>query len=282
MDYKLHDLQNSLTVSQIANVHFFNFPKNYVTKGEKHPFFELIYVSSGALEVTSEEYNGLLYKNDFIIHSPNTLHSLSCKKNEQTTVIIIGFVSNLTNPNYFAKKPLQLDENEVKDLAKIVKEGRNVFAPPYDVPLYVMNKKNHQTYGSEQLLKLYLEALLIRLIRKYEYLVKTNEHDGGFEIDQIVKYVNANFNQKISIAQLSFLFRTNRSSLCKAFKQATNKTLVQYVTDKKIDFIKRELICKDKTIKEISDLTGFTSIPNFYAFFKKHVGVTPIEFKKEN
>lgn len=280
MDFKLHDIENVLKITRIANVHFFEFPKDYETVDDKHPFCELIYVSSGTLGVRSDDFTGNLTKNHMIIHPSNSLHSLSCPNNVQTTVIIIGFECKNDKLNNFASKPVQLDEIQVKQLAEIVKEGRNVFTPPYDVPLYIMKKKRKQTFGSEQLLRSLLENFLISLIRKHEFFEQDDNSSYGFEIDQIIKYVDVNFAQKISIDELSFLFRTNRSTLCKEFKKATGKTLITYANDKKIEFLKTLLSQTNKTIQEISDTIGFTSVPNFYAFFKKHTGITPIDYKK--
>ena len=40
--------------------------------------------------------------------------------------------------------PLLLGDSNVKKLAEIVKEGRNVFMPPYNVPVYDMKKKKQR------------------------------------------------------------------------------------------------------------------------------------------
>lgn len=280
MQFKLHNIENVIKVTRIANVHFFDFPKDFETVDDKHPFCELIYVSSGTVAVRSDDFNGKLLKNQFIIHAPNSVHSLSCPKTAQTTVIIIGFECDTEKLYYFAQKPIELGENEVKQLAEIIKEGRNVFTPPYDVPLYVMNKKKKQVFGSEQLLKNLLENFLVGLVRKYEYCEK-NEHENlGFEISEIIKYVDNNFTEKTTIEQLSFIFRTNRSTLCKEFKKATGKTLTEYSNDKKVEHLKFLLSSTDQPIQEISERSGFSSVPNFYAFFKKYVGVAPVEFRK--
>ena len=280
MQFKLHSIENVIKITRIANVHFFDFPKDFVTVDDKHPFYELIYVSSGTVAVRSDDFNGILGKNQFIIHAPNSVHSLSCPKTVQTTVIIIGFECDTEKLYYFAQKPIALGENEVKQLAEIVKEGRNVFTPPYDVPLYVMNKKKKQVFGSEQLLKNLLENFLVNLVRKYEYCEKNDHENLGFEINEIIKYVDNNFTEKTTIEQLSFIFRTNRSTLCKEFKKSTGKTLTEYTNDKKMEYLKNILSTTEQSIQDISEHSGFSSVPNFYAFFKKHTGVTPIEFRK--
>ena len=53
MKFILKSLSNSLSVKGVANVHFFEFPENYSTENDKHPFFELLFVAGGKVKVES-------------------------------------------------------------------------------------------------------------------------------------------------------------------------------------------------------------------------------------
>ena len=66
MNYVLKKLENSISVTGIYNVHFFEFPQNFYTKDESHPFYELVFVSSGKLSIISDDYTGTLHKNSMI------------------------------------------------------------------------------------------------------------------------------------------------------------------------------------------------------------------------
>ena len=282
MNFKLKNMENVITIPRIANVHFFEFPFDYRTVDDKHPFCELIFVASGSLAVKSADFSGVLKKNEFIIHTSNRVHSLSCPKNTLSTVVIIGFECYSDKLSYFAQKPVRLDEYEVKQLSEIVKEGRNLFAPPYDIPLYDMKIKKERTFGCEQMLRALLEVFLIGLIRKYEFNETVQETENfGFGIDEIVKYVDDNFLEKIKIDELAFLFQTNRSTLCKEFKSATGKTLINYIIDKKIEYSKNLLKTTDLTLTEIAYKTGFDTVPYFHSFFKKYTTLTPLEYRKK-
>lgn len=283
MDFKLKTVEDALTIAKIANVHFFEFPKGYRTEHDKHPFCELIYVAKGGLKIRSDDYNDALKENDMLIHGANCVHSLICPKDKETSLIIIGFECHQEKLRYFSQKPVSLTETEIKQLAAIVKEGRNVFAPPYNVPVYDMVKKTKQVFGSEQMLRSLLETFLIGLIRKYEFAEGGEEGEElNFAINEIVEYVDANYAERITIDELAFLFRTNRSTLCKEFRLATGKTLNHYVTDKKIERAKRKLSNTNKTVTQIADELHFESVPYFCKFFKKQTGMTPSEFQKKS
>ena len=280
MDYVLKKLDDTIRVTGIANVHFFEFPQNFYTQDDSHPFYELVYVSSGSLMVVSEDYTGTLDKNMLIIHRAGEHHFLKCSSGNEPTVIIIGFTCSGGNIDKFSSSPVYLDDGEIKKLAEIVKEGRNVFAPPYDVPKYDMKKKKNPPFGAEQMLKNLLEYFLIGLFRKTNSPVE--EETGALSrltANEIISYIDDNYKERITLDELAFLFRTNRSTLCKVFKSNTGKTISEYVGDKKLAAAKKKITQTDKTLTEIAEELNFESIHYFTRFFKKHLGISPREYR---
>lgn len=283
MKYVTKQLNDSIRVTGIVNLHFFEFDNDFTTEGERHPFYEMVFVNSGRLYISSEDYSGWLTKNQLVIHRGDTVHSLSCGSGDEPTVIIIGFECDSADIDIFSKAPTQLDDAEIKKLAEIVKEGRNVFLPPYNTPVYDMKTRKNPMFGSEQVLRVLLEYFLIQLIRKYRY--DENSEDGGEPpsmIDEIINYVSDNYLEKITIEELAFLFRTNRATLCKEFKRASGKTLVEFINEKKFEKAKRKILSSDATFTKIAEEMKFESIHYFTRFFKKMSGMTPKEFRKLN
>ena len=282
MKFVLKQLNDALSVTGVANVHFFEFPENYHTQNDSHPFHELLFVSGGKVEVKSENYNGSLSKHQLIIHKPGEWHSLRCIGSTMPTVIIIGFMSIGSGIEKFSGLPLTLSDSDIKTLAEIVREGRNVFMPPYDVPVYDMKKKKHPPFGAEQMLKNLLEYLLINLSRKFSGQKESEElySYGKFSVSDIVNYIDDNYKEKITLDELAFIFRTNRSTLCREFKVGTGKTISEYVADKKLTEAKNKIISTDKTFTEIAEELNFESIHYFTRFFKKQTGVSPKVYRK--
>ncbi len=278
-------LKDNLSVTKIANLHFFEFEKNFSTRNDKHSFYELVYVSSGTMRVSSENYDGKLHKHQMIIHKPNETHSLSCTSGSAPTVIIIGFECYSPELETFSTRPFTLNENSIKTLAEIVKEGRNVFSPPFNKPTFDMKKNQSPLFASEQLLKNLLEYFLIKLIREYKFYEKQEIDDKqnyNISIGEIVQYVDDNFLEKITIDELAFIFRTNRATLCKEFKNKTGKTLLEYINEQKIKLAKKVIASSQKTFTEIAYQLNFESIHYFTRFFKKQTGLSPKEFRALN
>ena len=281
MDYVSKKLNNTLSVTGIVNLHFFEFDKNFSTDGEEHPFYELVFVNSGKLLVTSEDYTGVLKKNEMIIHRQNTSHALRCPSDNAPQVIIIGFECDSTLIDSFSFFPTELDAIAVRRLAEIVKEGRGVFKPPYNKPVYDMKKKKHQQIGAEQMLRILLEYFLIRLLRGHASSELAEESgERTLMVQEIIDYVSDNYRERIAIDELAFIFRTNRATLCKEFKAATGKTVIEFINDKKFEVAKERILNTNETFTSISEYLNFESIHYFTRFFKKMSGMSPREFKK--
>lgn len=283
MEYITKRLGSALTVTGIVNLHFFEFDKDFETVGERHPFYELVYVNTGKLYIESEDFTGLLLKNQAIIHRENSIHSLKCITETRPSVIIIGFECDSGVINSFSLAPITLDRLAIEKIAEVVKEGRNVFVPPYNIPTHNMKKKKDQLYGSEQMLKIMLENFLIHITRVEGFGKKDETPDKKLSaIAEIIKYVDDNFLERMTIDELAFLFHTNRATLCKEFKRSTGKTLVEYVNGRRFDEAKRRLSESEESVTRIAEDMKFESIHYFTRFFKKMSGLTPSEYRKGN
>ncbi len=282
MEFKLKSLNDSLTVEKIANVHFFEFENKRQTKPDSHPFCELLFSYAGTLNVSAEHFEGTLKRGELIIHQANEKHSLYTQKNKQTTVVILGFQCNCPYLKYFSERKIRLDEGEIKQIARIIKEGRNVFSPPYDKPVYDMKKKETQIFGSEQLLRSLLENFLIELIRKHQFSRSEAESETqNFQFGEILDYIDLHYAERLTLDEISFLFNTNRSTFCREFKAYTGYTFIHYIAKKKTEKIQKILLEENKSLSEIAEALNFESTAYFCRFFKKQTGVTPKEYRRQ-
>ena len=72
----------------------------------------------------------------------------------------------------------------------------------------------------------------------------------------------------------------SRFYFCKLFKEATGITLMDYVTRVRIERVKTLLLDPSMRVSEVAFASGFGSIPRFNSAFKKHMGVSPSEYRQ--
>ena len=279
-EFKLKSFDTTLTVTRMANIHYFEFTKQYSTFKDRHPFKELVYVDSGSITVDADGYIGELSSRELLIHKANEEHSLSCIGQEAPNVIIIGFECECEKLNAFSEKPYYLSDDLIKILTEIIKEGRSVFLPPYDVPnLKDMKKRKNMPFGADQILKLKLEIFLIELIRSIEnesYRVTSVRPDKKTE--EICAYLGAHYKEKITLDNLCFLFGTNKTTLCKNFKDAYGETVINYINRQRIKKAKKLIREGEMNLTQVSMASGFSSIHYFSKTFKAFEKKSPTEY----
>lgn len=100
-------------------------------------------------------------------------------------------------------------------------------------------------------------------------------------INTVLKYIDDNLNQDLSLEKLSAIACYSPFHLHRLFKAYTNETLNSFITRKRIEKTASLLIYnKELTITELALKYGFNSNSSFTRAFKKNYGVSPSEYKK--
>ncbi len=280
MEFMLKDFRTDISVTRMANLHYFEFIKEYHTFKDRHPFRELVYVDSGTIRVDSDDFSGTLYSKHLIIHKSDELHSLTCVDATAPNVIVIGFECDSPRLDIFSKKPHTLSGELIKILTEVIKEGRSVFLPPYDEPnIKDMKKRDDFPFGADQMLRLKFEMFLIELIRSTETTLSSPQTTPvDSKIEEILSYINNNYTEKITLNDLCFLFGTNKTTICKSFKEAYGDTIVNYINKLRIKNAKKLIREGDLNLTQLSAKVGFSSIHYFSKTFKAYENQSPSEY----
>ncbi len=95
-------------------------------------------------------------------------------------------------------------------------------------------------------------------------------------------YVKKNLYSRIQVSDMAKELGISRSYLSSMFHERTGRTLSQFIIDQKIVEAKRLLQFTEKSLVDIAIHLGFSSQSHFQNIFKKQVGQTPLEYKREN
>lgn len=114
----------------------------------------------------------------------------------------------------------------------------------------------------------------------YNNLEDSKENDL---INQIIQYLQENFtNNQFSTAQLAEHFDLSEAHLMRYFKKHTNKTILQYLTNLRIDYAKHLLLTTEKPIKDIVPKIGYIDVSSFIRRFKRETNLTPGQYRKKH
>lgn len=102
------------------------------------------------------------------------------------------------------------------------------------------------------------------------------------DLNIILDYLIKNFRNQINLQQVSSLANMTPTAFCRYFKKSTNKTLIQFVNELRIGYVKSKLMETRENISTICFESGFNNISNFYDHFYKITGKQPSQFREEH
>ncbi len=76
-------------------------------------------------------------------------------------------------------------------------------------------------------------------------------------------------------------FETSANYLGKQFKNLLGITYNDYINRVRMRYACNLISSSDMSIKEVAHAAGYRSTEYFYSVFKKHIGITPREYRKE-
>ncbi len=106
------------------------------------------------------------------------------------------------------------------------------------------------------------------------------EHDDD-PIREIQTYIEENYQEKITVDQLTAQFAISRRSLERRFKKATCNTVSEYIQRVKVEAAKKGFETSRKNITEIMYDVGYSDNKAFRTVFKKTTGLSPVEYRNK-
>lgn len=242
-----------------------------------HIHHHIIFGLKGHAEFDISGVSGYLQKGVGCIVPANNMHSFF--GNSENKLLILDIVDNLaligletgfTN-NYLAKmldtpKYFQFGQN-MQQLVKILgNELENV----------VDNAYEQQVIG---------QALLNSLQHRFRNEIEVEEVSNikeRIDLQRIERYIYGNLDRKIQTIDLARLCNLSESYFYQKFHEKVGVTPYQYVIDKRIKSACSMLLKTSDSMTEICFTLGFSSQSAFTNLFRKKMGVSPREYRRQS
>ena len=278
-------LNRVIDINQIVSLYYFEYAKDYVFPGENHDFWEFLYVDKGKAEVMADTEGYELGQGEMIFHKPNEFHSIWANGKIAPNLIVISFVCNSPAMKFFENKILKIGPQERDILATIIRERSNCFSDPLDELIDANHRKQNEPFGSQQMIILYLEMLLITLIRSNTAIqndervsYSTRRRVEEDLVNRMITYMEENIDRNLSIDDFCEEFSLGRTRIKDLFKEKIGTGIIQHFRYLKIEKAKQLIREETYNFTQIAEILGFSTIHYFSNVFKKTTGMTPSEY----
>lgn len=238
-----------------------------------HPQYELLVVlESSNAEVT---INGQVYSINqpfAALCSPFSLHHMAFFEKSALNRYIYYFDDAMINNH----------PDEFKDFQKY-RQSTSVFftfSTEFAEKLKPLQKEAWQNRNTSIITKL-LFLITLQLILNEESVqvyLQTNSEIG--QTNQIVRYMIEHFSEDLTAETVAQKFFISRSKLYRDFQDYTTISFRQFLIELRISKAKF-LLKSGLDIREVATAVGFDNESYFCQFFKKNIGITPLQFAKK-
>ncbi len=266
--HNINDIQ--LQNTDLFLIHWFKMisgksGKTMVTRKEHHHnFIEMHFFLSGYCKY---DFNGKIItvsKNQYLMISELENHKV-IDISDDFTKLSVGFELKTENNNYNFSF-LHSDFND--EIIKFID--------------YTINESTNPNAFSDDLIRNKLfEILLNILYQNAERPKKTNNRipDEDIRLEKAKKFISDNISNSLTgkdIAQYCYL---SERQLNRIFTNHEGVTVLKYIHAIKLQIAKDFLENTNKSLREISERSGFNNEYYFNRFFKEHVGMPPNEYR---
>jgi len=198
--------------------------------------------------------------------------------------------SALTIDNTFVKKQIH-QFNEVLHESAFIKSWRildhSVLLNNNLDLVALLEKINRVAAATDPFKEIHIQLLLKELVlcvfklQNLNILSQEATHNtNNTPFAAIINFVRQNIFREIQIEDLLKISTMSKSSFYRAFVNELGITPYQMIIDERLKIAKKLMINDQLSVKETAYAVGFSSPNYFIRLFKKHIGMTPRQYMK--
>lgn len=288
--YRRLKLERIVSVDSMIGFHYSEYPRSFMAQ-DCYDFWQLFFVDKGVWELCAEPDTFAMEQGDCVLVPPNVMRRSQTKSVMPPNVLILSFECHSAAMNRLARRIFRLDAEQRGILSLLIRERNNTFFPPLldRSPGNVSFGVNEQALpGSRQLVRSYIEILLISLMHRAEsaslpvprLLTVPQENREKSIIDKLLRHIEDNLGSDLSVRLICRQFAISRTYLYDIFKKRFGCGISEYVRKVRAEQAKRIIREGTSNMTEIAERLGYSSVHYFSRDFKHMTGMTSTEYAK--
>lgn len=286
LPYVQHPLEVPVKISRIVTIHYFEYTKDYQYPGERHDFWEVMYLDRGSAYVTCGDCEHLLSQGELILLPPNVRHTIRADARQPSNVFITSFASDSPALCPAAGRVLSLPSDSRALIRSMLQEGARAFELPMR-DRYSLQVRADAPFGSQQLYQLRLEELMLRVIRiarESEAALPSAAPPQKSRFDEqiagdVMRLLKANVRGHLTLADITAELGYGKTYLSLIFKKVYGTSIMLRYTELKIEEAKYLIRSGTLSISEISSLLCFSSPQYFSRRFRELTHMSPKQYE---
>lgn len=261
-------------------------PGRFSMEGEHfHDAWEIYYLVSGERCYFIKDQIYRICAGDLVMIPINVLHktSPSGKLSQPHERLLVNFRTEAVSALLPGKEEELKQLFERYPVLRLSTEEQHLVQP---LLARMLTEQKQQASGYEEYGRLLLAELLLNLLRMAHTRPNHDGEEGGGkrpyrEIAEVARYINAHFEENLSLGELAGRFHLSPYYLSHVFPRVTGLTLVAYINRVRIEEACALLRKTELPVTDIAYQVGYQSVTHFGRVFKKAKAVSPQSYRRE-
>ena len=125
------------------------------------------------------------------------------------------------------------------------------------------------------------EVLIISVRNILQKKDDFNKENISKHVQNVLDFIKQNYASAISLDDIADYTQLSVEHICRLFKKETNKNIIDYINEFRIDRAKQFLDSGKYKIYEVAEMVGIQNTTYFSTMFKNYTGITPSEYLRQ-
>lgn len=123
------------------------------------------------------------------------------------------------------------------------------------------------------------EALVVEMVGEVSRQGRSANRSAPRWLVHARDFVEANFAEQVRLVSIAETVNVHPVHLAREFRRHFNCSIGEYVRNRRVEFVRRQLTVSDMSLVEIALAAGFCDQSHLSRTFKRTVGLTPTEYR---
>ncbi|ODC04627.1 AraC family transcriptional regulator [Terasakiispira papahanaumokuakeensis] len=218
--------------------------------GHTHTFHQLVLPLRGVIEIELMGYTGKVAPGECVVIPRGVMHHFTA--NEEARFVVADMETLPQHLEVAASPVLSISRPLERYLVFIEAQLEHQVNPALEAAMF-------ETFS--------------RLLAEQRWQPQVDPR-----IRQVLMYIDEHLMDKLSLPDLAQIAFLSETQLKKLFRVQLGMTLMQYITQLRMEKARALLQHTDYAVQRVAELVGYTDVSAFSRRFSQHFGLTPRQF----
>ena len=253
-----------------SNLNYLHYDKDLI--------IEFYRIGESEIHIEGNHYH--ITEGDMVILNPDEIHVSTRKDGVYFEKIVLHIKDSLLSP-FGGDRNTFFDSlsNKPKGMGNLIPKEKVKELGLDQTVNYCLSLAEKGDFEAQMLITCKTVELLSELSKLTKNPEVTNKYvSTNKTVNTIIEYINKHYTENITLEFLSNKFHFSKYHIAHLFKQNVGISPYDYLIIRRL-YVCNNLIRANYTVKEACYSVGFHNYSNFYRLYKKHLNITPQQFK---